>query len=278
MQEPWYFISGKFVRKPQALISVNDLGIVRGYGVFDFLVTYNQKPFLLREHLKRLDKSARMLSIPFRSDKTHLEEITKKLIQKNSFLEDQQIRIIVTAGVGKDNLTPNGKPTLIITSEKRHVYPKKCYREGVRVITYENSRTIPEAKTLNYISGVKANAIAQKKRSFEAIYTHKGNVLEGTTSNIFIIKRGKISTPDSDILRGITRGTVMKLYRKHSKVVEKKISLDELYSADEVFITSTSKEIMPATRVNGRQISDGKVGIITKQLMSEYRNLTNIKN
>lgn len=271
--ESVYYVNGKFVNKSHAVVPVNDLGLIRGYGVFDFMVTYNHKPFLLSEHLKRLEQSAKLISIRFVWNKDYLTDVVYKLIQKNKIYKDLQLRFVITGGVSPDNLVPSGEPTLIITAEERHMFSKAYYSRGVKVITCESGRIIPEAKTLNYINAVKANIKAKKVGAIESIYVKDNYILEGTTSNIFVIKREIIYTPKECILPGITREFVLGICSKYYKVRLKKISLNSLYSADEVFITATNKEVMPVTKVDSKQIANGKVGPITSEIMKAYTQL-----
>ena len=272
--EPIYFINGKFVKKSKATISVIDLGLVRGYGVFDFLITYNLEPFLLSKHLQRLATSAKLLEISYLWNNRKLEEIIKSLISKNSRLGDLQIRIILTGGESNDGVTPLGKPSLIITADKKHVYPESFYTKGVRVITVESGRIFPEAKTLNYIQAIKAMRTAEKARAIEAIYVNNNIVLEGTRSNIFIIKNNKIITPNSGIFAGLARETAISICKSTFEFEEMQITTKELYTADEVFITSTLKQIMPVVNVDNKKIGSGKVGEITKKLIFRYKSLT----
>lgn len=270
--EPIYYLNGKFVPKSKAKISVNDLGLLRGYGVFDYIITYKGgRSFLLRKHLKRLYNSAKLigLRIPYKS--TYVKNLIVKTINKNKNGKEKAVRIIVTGGESENAISLAEKPTIIILVNDRKVYPPFYYENGAKVITFEFNRESPQAKSLNYIQGVKANILAKKKGAVEAIYVHKHKVYEGTTSNLFLIKNNKVITPDSDTLPGITRELVMKLCKNSYPILMREVKINELFNADEIFLSASNKEVMPVVKVNSIAIGNGKPGEITLKIMAKFR-------
>ena len=262
------YLNGKYLLQNIAAISVNDLGVLRSWGVFDFLRTYNGRPFLLKEHLARFRRSARLekIKIPISDEK--ITTVITKLLKMNRYRE-ANIKIVLTAGpIGKNS------PTLYILAEKHRDRPAKLYAKGIKLVTCEFQRELPAAKYLDYSNAFRLQSWRDRQGAFEILYTHQGQVLEATTSNIFIFSKGVLVTPKKDILIGITRNFVLKLARGRFKTEERGISRKELANADEVFITATTKEILPVTRIDNRKVADGRVGEGTKELMAIFREKT----
>ncbi|KKQ97333.1 MAG: Branched-chain amino acid aminotransferase/4-amino-4-deoxychorismate lyase [Candidatus Woesebacteria bacterium GW2011_GWB1_39_12] len=273
-QEPIYYLNGKFVAKSKAKISLWDLGFLRGYGVFDYIVTYKGgKPFLLKKHLKRLNNSAKIIGLKIPWSSNTLEKLIVKTLFKNKNGKEKIIRIIVTGGETMDGISLGSKPTLAIMVYDRKRYPASLYKRGVNVITFNYNRESPQAKSLNYIQAVKAMNIAKKKKAAEAVYVYKNldKVYEGTQSSLFIIKKGTIFTPDGETLPGITRELINNICKKFYPTFMKEVKIDELFNADEVFLSASNKEILPVVKVDNKVIGNGKPGDITKQIMSEFR-------
>jgi len=266
------YLNGKIIPLNKAGISLNDLGILRGYGVFDFLRTYNGRPFFLKEHLRRLKSSAKILNLKLPGAFKELAALVNELLLKNKFKEST-VRIVLTGGRTNDGITYR-KPTLFILVEKLRKLPPSVYQKGVKLITYEYQREIPKAKMLNYITAASLQNLRRRKKAFEILYTSKGQILEATTSNFFIFKNNTLITPKDKILLGITRDVVIKLAQSKFKVEERDIPLRELSRAAEAFITATSKEIVPVVKIDSKLIGNGKVGQNTKYLMNLFQDYT----
>ena len=265
------YFNGKFLTFKKVKISPYDLGILRGYGVFDVMRTRNGKPFLLGDHWERLRNSAKELNLKVPANKRNFQEIITKLLKRNGFRESV-IRTVLTGGISKNGFNFEGRETFYILIEKFQPLPRECFTKGISVITLEYLRDIPEAKITNYIAAVKKQKEKNKRRALEIIYTSKGKALEASTSNFFIIKNGKLITPKKNILFGITRKLVIKLAKENGfNVREKEIKTDELFSADEMFLTASNKDIVPVVKVDGKKIGNGKAGKITKDLMKIFQ-------
>ncbi len=274
------FIDGKIVPQEKALISVFDRGFFYGDGVFESLRTYNGKPFLLDEHLKRLIKGAKTLKIRLPFSLKQLKQAVHKVLAVNKF-EESYIKIIITRGRSKGHgLDPRkiaGKATLIIIVEKQKAFPQKIFTSGWKAIISSIKKTdVPSSKikSLNYLDSILAKIEANKAGANEAILLNeKGNIAEGTISNIFIVKHGIIYTPlkESPILPGLTRSLIIKLAKQSAfKIIEKPITPKELYTADESFITFSGAGVVPITRIWNKKIGKGKCGSITASLISLY--------
>jgi branched-chain amino acid aminotransferase len=272
-----YYLNEKYVAADQACLPINDLGIVRGYGVFDFLRTYNKVPFKLREHVQRLQKSAELIGLDLPSSTLEIEAIAQETFNRNH-LPDANIRIIATGGIATDFITPSGEPSLIVIVTPVTEYPEAYYKQGVKVITVQTQRFIPKAKSLNYISAIMALQKAKQVNAIEALYVNEHHVLEGTTTNLFIFRDNKLITPKADILHGITREVVLELAKNKFEIVEQPIYYSDLNSCDEAFITATNKEIMPVTQIDEIQISNGKPGENTQHLMHLFHDYTRFGN
>lgn len=268
------YLSKKYLKLNQTKIAVTDIGVLRGYGVFDFLRTYNKKPFLLDEHLKRFKNSARILGLKLPATKVQLTKIIFQLLKKCPRPE-ANIRMVLTGGQTINGLDYDyEKPTLFIYTDKCSYLPEKIYRQGAKLITDEFSREFSKAKTLNYIRAVYLQKIKKQKGALEILYTHDNKIFEGTTSNFFIFRDNKLITPKDGVLLGITRNLVIKLAKPKFKIVEREIKINELKLCDEAFITASNKEIVPIVKINNLKISNGKVGKRTAWLMNAYKNYT----
>jgi branched-chain amino acid aminotransferase len=248
-------------------ISPYDLGLLRGYAVFDVMCTENGKPFLPDEHWKRLKNSAKELGLKIPIRKEKFELIVKKLLKINGFPKST-IRTFLSGGISRDGSTPEGKENLFILIEPFHKLKKEIYKKGIKLITVEFTRFFPKAKTANYICALKNHSEKVRQKAFEILFVKNGAVFEASTSNFFIVKGEKIITPKEEILHGITRDLLLKLAAAEKMPVEERdILLDEVFSADEAFITATNKKVVPVVKIDNKIIGKGKVGEIAKRLM-----------
>jgi len=280
-EELFIYIDGKFYPKSEAKVSVYDHGLLYGDGVFEGIRAYDGVVFKLREHIDRLYTSAHtiMLQIPLNKEK--MTRAVLDTLKKNK-LQNAYIRLVVTRGVGDLGLDPRkcSKATIIVITEPRislHSDEKK--QKGITtMITWVKrdpvDATSHEVKSLNYLNSILAKIESNVAGVDEAICLDKtGFVCEGVAENVFIVKEGKVITPPTctGALPGITRTAVMKLAEKFGySLAERNITPNELFTADEVFLTGTAAEIAPVREVNGRTIGDGKPGPITKRLMQEF--------
>lgn len=276
MTQPICYLNGKFVALDQACLPLNDLGIVRGYGVFDFLRTYNGVPFKLREHVQRLQKSAKLIGLSLPWSTEEIEAIAQDTLGQNN-LPEANIRIVATGGSSADFITPLGQPSLMVIVTPVSEYPKEYYEQGVKAIAVQIERFIPTAKSLNYISAIGALQQAKLTNAVEALYINQqGHVLEGTTTNFFVFRGSQLITPKENVLNGITKNVVLELAENRFEIVEQPIDSSELSSCDEAFITSSTKEIMPVVQIDELPIHKGKPGEKTQLLMQLFQNYTRL--
>jgi len=266
------YLNGKIISLKKANLDLYDVGILRGYGIFDVMRTYNRKPFLIAEHLERLKNSAKILNLKIPISHQKIEDVIKKLLKNNLPAgKEAIIRTILTGGKTSDGINYNYHlPTFYILTEIFEDLPEEFYQNGIKLITHNYLRDFPEAKTLNYITAIKLQKALKKKGAFEILYTHNNFALECTTSNLFILKNKKLITPKSKVLGGITRNFVIKFAKNRFDVMEKNIRLKDLDSANEAFITATNKDIVPVVRIDNKIIGNGKVGDGTKIIMKMF--------
>ena len=271
------YLDGKFVNKEDAKISVYDHGLLYGDGVFEGIRAYSGVVFKLNEHIDRLYDSANSLQLNIPISKEEMCEIVKNTLIENN-LEDAYIRLVVTRGVGDLGLDPRKCPNPTIFCIAEPMNPL-LGEEGIKVITSSIRRLPvdvlnPAVKSLNYLNSILAKIQANYANCNEALLLDsEGYVAEGTGDNIFVIKNGIIKTPpiSSSVLKGITRDTVVELAKNLGyNVVEEKLTLHDIYVADEFFITGTAVELAHVVEVDGRIINNGKMGDITKKLKEEF--------
>ena len=269
-----YYIDGEFLPSDKAFISVNDLALLRGYGVFDFLRTYNKTPFFLDEHLIRLRRSAELIDISLPWNNRELSGIVQETLKHNGYPESS-IKILVTGGDSLDGLIPIGKSRLLVMVSPLSPPDTSMYESGVSLTTSRIPRLFPGAKSTNYIAGIRAIAAARRAGAAESLYVgRKNQVLECVTSNFFGFKGDTLVTPESDILPGITRKVVLDLVADVFTIEAREMHLDELTLLDEAFITSSTKEVMPVVRVDDMVIGGGGPGKNTLRLMELFSEFT----
>jgi len=270
-----YYIDGQYVDEDKCVLSVKDIIVLRGFGVFDFLVTYNKRPFYLKEHVQRLETSAQKIGLKLKHSHDEICAIVEETIRRNNHPNESNIRIVYTGGISSDGVTPEGNGYLIVMVTPKHYLPDGWYSDGAKLVTAELERFIPGAKSTNYLTAVWALERAKAMDAIESIYVdQKNRLLEGATSNFFCFKENKLTTPKLDILPGITRGVLLDLVKDHFDLDIREIEKDELSSMEEVFISASNKEIVPIVQVDDTVIGDGRPGQRTQKVMQLFRDYT----
>ena len=270
-----YYIDGEFVPDNEAVVSVKDIAVLRGVGVFDFLRTYNRRPFHLEEHITRLENSAKCIGLTLKHSAKEICAIVDETMKKNPHHVESNIRIVYTGGISPDGLTPagNGKLMVMITPKKE--LPASWYQDGAGIALVDMERFIPESKSTSYLCAVAALQKGVKHAAIESVYVDRsGRILEGTTTNFFFFNGKKLVTPGKDILPGITRSVVLKLAKDEYDVQVRDIAKTEISDMEEVFITASNKEIVPIVRIDNRVVGSGKPGKRTQDIMQRFRHYT----
>ena len=277
-------INGTIHKPEDAFVSVFDRAVLYGDGVYETLRTYHGKVFLYKEHFRRLQLSMEGLGIKFiPTPEQLLEEIIKTLdAAKNP---ESMIRLIISRGTSMIDLNPDEsqKATLIIIVQEYKPFPKEYYECGADLIIANTRRNFPKSlspsiKSLNLLNNFLAYKEAIERKAFDAILLSiDGHVTEGTTFNVFWVKDKVIYTADESvgILHGVTRDMVLKLAEQNNiKWIKGLYTVDALFNADECFITSTLKEIMPVCIINNAKIGFQCPGPITLLLMHQFHQFT----
>ncbi len=281
--ELWVYIDGNYLRGKDAKISVFDHCFLYGDGVFEGIRAYNGRVFKLDEHIERLYNSAKAIFIEPPLTKEEMKKVIIECLRKNG-LKDAYIRPIISRGTGTMGLDPRGcrNPTVVIITMPWGKYYGDLYDKGIKVATSPYRAIPPDCfspsiKACQYLPNIISKAFANFVGADEALrITKEGFVAEGTGDNIFLVNNNTLKTPPSNIvLKGITREIVIDMAKKEGlKVSEENITLYELYTADEVFLTGTAAEIVPVVEIDGIKIGKGVPGKITKRFMKLYEDLT----
>jgi branched-chain amino acid aminotransferase len=282
--EPKVYINGKLYPKDEAKVSVFDHGLLYGDGVFEGIRCYNGNVFKLSEHIDRLYDSAKAISMEIKLTRDELKDAVINTLKANN-LKDSYIRLVVTRGVGKLGLNPFlcSESQVIIITDFIQLYSEELYEKGLDAIIVPTIRNHsaalnPNVKSLNYLNNIMAKIECINAGATEGLMLNKdGYVAEGTGDNIFIVKDEEILTPPTTagILIGITRNVVIELANEAGTTVkEEQLTRDDLYNADECFLTGTAAEIIPVVKLDGRKIASGTPGKVTLSLLRKYQELT----
>lgn len=273
------FCNGKFVPETEASISCMDRGFLYGDGIFDTLRSVDGSIISFYDHYERLREGADRLHIPISLRAMDLRMILRDLLVQNH-LTDAVIRLTLTRGLTDSfgfGYTLGSKPTLVITVRPSRKLPPDLYQKGVSVeVQSLYPGGMDGVKSTSAQSYVLAKQAALDKGSYETLFvTADQLVLEGTSSNVFMIRNGGIQTPPTEkgVLPGITRKRIIELLvdRLQWPFSEEFFTLNDLVNADEVFLTNTNVEILPVTRISGNAIGEGGMGSLTRQLLAYFR-------
>ncbi len=199
-----------------------------------------------------------------------LKERIFELIEIND-LPDSAIKMILTGGYAPDGYVPPERQNLLLMSFPQRLYGSSTYSEGIKLMTYRHVREMAEVKTLNYTTGIRLLKALQKAQADEVLYHNGTYVSESARSNFFIVTPDDtIVTPNHDILWGITRKRILQSARAHYRVEERPLSLEEIFTAKEAFLSSTTKGALPVVQIDDHTVGDGTPGKVTKHLYELY--------
>jgi branched-chain amino acid aminotransferase len=275
-------VNGEITPAEQARVSVLDNGFTFGDAVYETLRTYGGRPFHLDRHLERLRRSAQRLAITMPAGDAALTRDLDALLARAANPESY-IRIIVSRGVGdiSYHFDRVAGPTIVMVVKPLAPFPSQYYEDGIAVILSSVRRNHPRAldpaiKSCNLINNILAVQEAQAKGAFEPIMLNEiGEIAESASANVFLVKDGTLLTPplDAGILPGVTRHLVLELARGLALPLrEEPVAVKDLLAADEVFITSTLKEVLPVATIDGRPVGSGRPGPVTLRLLEAIRN------
>lgn len=280
------YINGDFVPRSEATLPLFDHGYLYGDGVFEGVRVYNGRAFRLDPHLDRLLFSARALAFPL--DGLTLDRVRAAVLETCRRNDHAQgyIRITLSRGTGL-GLDPSHidlTPRLVISTQQLALYPKQRYEEGLTMITCATRVPSPDAIdprikcTGKYINNILAKMEANRVGAGEGLMLNQfGLVAEATGDNLFVVKNGLIVTPppSAGCLKGITRQAAMELAQEAGMTVrEENLTLYDVYTADECFLTGTAAEIIPAVRLDDRPLGTGRPGDTTRRLITAFSDHT----
>jgi len=265
MNEPYVFINDHLVPSSQAYLLVNDLAIQRGYGIFDFLKTLGGRPIFPEEHLSRFFHSAQRLRLQINKTKEELYDTILLLMEKNN-IPNSGIKLTLTGGYSPDGYSLS-QPNLVITQSPLQLPAPGTFEKGIRLVSYPHQRQLPETKSIDYLMAVWLQPYIQEKGADDVLYHKDGAISECPRSNFFIVTADDtVVTPSENILKGVIRGKVLTLAQKQFKIEERPVLLDEVWTAREAFITSTTKHALPVVAIDGRTIGKGEPGKVSRWL------------
>lgn len=274
------YLNDRLVPEDRACVSVFDHGFLYGDGIYETLRAYKGVVFKFSEHIARLFRSASMIGLAVPMDPGRIEEAVYMTMEANG-QKEAVIRITVSRGPGPVGLDPSlcPSPTFVIISGDFRKYPPRYYRKGVRIAVVNTRRNYrgaldPKIKSLNFLNNILAKREAAARGAYEAVMlNYRGCIAEGTITNVFFVKDGILCTPGVDvgILDGITRRMILDIAGDLGiGVREGRFRKEDLYNAQEVFISNTTMEVMPVAEVDGAKIADSP-GRVTRTLHRAYR-------
>ena len=279
-------VNGRITPERDAVISVFDHGFLYGEGIYETMRTYHQRPFLFDRHMRRLRRSARMIDLPLPFTDEELAAQIRDTQAAARISGEAYIRVLVTRGIGELTYDPKATPNpSIIVIVKPQIDPApEVYERGVRVVIVDIIRNHPQSvnpmiKSNNLMNSALAAQEAIKQNGFEGVMrNYRGELTECTTANLFVVKKGVVMTPplEAGLLPGITREFLFDIGKEIGvDVREQVLRDDDLFGADEAFLTSTTRELVPIVTVNDRSIGNGRPGAVTWQLLDTFRRRAN---
>jgi len=279
---PVVYVNGRISDAADAVIPVFDHGFLYGEGVYETLRTYGGKPFLFDAHMKRLRRSASMISLEVPGTDDEMMARIRETIAAETGIAEAYIRILITRGVGEltYNLAATPVPSIIIIVKPFPEPPASHFTDGISLAMVSVRRNHPSAlnpriKSNNLLNNALAMQEALRQGAEEALMLNQQDeVAECSQSNFFLVKDGRVSTPplSAGLLPGITREFVFEVGRDAGIAVEEHVLKPaDVWAADEAFITGTTREITPVVKVDGHPFGDGRPGPVTRRLLAVFR-------
>lgn len=271
MQKQLIYLNGRVMPAEQAAISPLDIGLLRGYAVFDLLRTVNGRPFLFAEHMERLRTSAAHLGLVVPVTDDEIFAAVMELLGANDH-EEAAVRFVLTGGVSPDGMSFDpATPTFMIMTHDLHEPPAEWYVAGSKLKLVEHKRECPGAKTTNYLTMLRHKQQATEEGATDLLYHEGGHITEAASASFYIVSDEQIIAPGSDVLWGTIGSFVLDLARDRYEVVLRDVTLDEVLAAKEAFLTSTTRGVLPIVALDDHVIGSGAPGPVTRDLIARYR-------
>jgi len=267
----YYFFNGEFISKNEPVLTPYELGLLRGYGIFDFLRIVDGVPVFLEDHLDRFFSSAKKMNLKVPYSKKQITDYVDTLVQINN-VGYSGVRLVLTGGFSESGFTAK-KPNFYLLQHILNENPDTYFRKGIKLITVDYIRDFPKIKTLNYALVLRYQDELKKQGAFDTLFVKDDLISESSRSNFFLVKNNTIITSDDNALSGITRKKVLELCKGKYRVNIRPIKLKELKTADEAFICGSTKPLVPVVQVDKIKIGKGKPGLFTARLRMEFKEL-----
>jgi len=264
----YIIVNDDFLPAAAASVLITDLAIQRGYGIFDFFKTIDGQLLFIDDHLDRFFHSAAEMHLPIHKSRAELEAMLLTLMEKNG-MTDSGIRITLTGGYSPDGYTL-AEPNMII-AQSAFTNPE-FNSKGIKLMTHEHQRQLSHVKTLDYLMAIRLQPLLKQQGADDILYHYNGIVKECPRANFFIVtKDNEVLTTANGILKGVVRKQLLKMSNSGFSISEKDISLEDLRQCKEAFITSSTKNILPVTAIDGQIIGDGAAGEVTTALAEKFQ-------
>lgn len=265
------YFNGEIVPLDRPVFQTSDLGLLRGYGLFDFFRTYNGVPFRWDDYWQRFENSARLLKLPLPVTQRETEKILADLHSLSGEAE-VAFRFVLTGGYAPDGVHVV-QPNLLIRTEALPQDNPAGRLKGIKVLPYEYVRDLPEIKSTNYVHMVLMADEMKRQNAADLLFHKDGEVSELTRSNLFAFQGDKLITSDRNVLNGVTRRAVIELAKADFEVEIRPVTYKEVMTADEVFTTSTTKWVMPVVQIGDQPVANGLAGKRTLHLQKQFEDL-----
>jgi branched-chain amino acid aminotransferase len=280
----WIYLNDRFVTEEDAVVSVFDHGFLYGDGVYETIRSYGNRIFMRDQHLARLRRSADAIGLTIPIAEHRWPSLLHEAMTRNDVgheRTDAYLRITISRGTGDIGLDPAlcPTPTVVIMAKPLHPPPPEHYRTGVTLIVARTRRNLPGAlspqiKTTNFLNNILAKREAIAAGAFDSILLNwESQVTECTVSNLFFVQGDRLCTPAPacGLLDGITRNIVLSLAQEMQiPVDEGHFEIEAIHTADECFLTNTSMEVLPVTKVDGHPVGNGLPGLLTRQIHAYF--------
>lgn len=259
MNNTYAIINGSFVAEQDASILISDLSVQRGYGIFDYFRTVRRLPVFLDDHLDRFYHSAAFMNLPVETGRDQLKALIMELIEKNN-LPDSGIRMTLTGGYSPNGYTP-AKPNLLIT-QSLFSFDEDAFSRGISLVTHDYQRQLPQVKTIDYLQAIYLQPFILERQADDVLYRQQSSLRECPRANFFVVtENDEVLTPAHNILKGVTRKKILAF--NDLNVKETDIQLQDLQHIKEAFITSSTKEVLPVLKIDGKTVGNGQPGKMT---------------
>ncbi len=266
------FWNNTLVETSEIRINPTDLGMLRGFTVFDVLIVEQGRAFLWERHYARLVASASAMGLTMPLSEVDYGRALSDLIAASE-TNELVIRTVLSGGPSVNGFTPElGQETFYILAEERHRLPAHISTQGVKLITLPYERCMPQVKLANHAVSIADLARRRGAGAFDTLYVSHGLISEASQGNVLLVKDGVLVTPREEVLWGVVQGLTMELAEALGMPTQwRQVSLEELLGADEVLLTGSSKGIVPVTRIDDTMIGMGKPGAFYAQLAAAYQ-------